>query len=123
TPIGMHQSTFRFVSQEGPHADARLAMGHFEDAVTQTAVPLYLRPAGQFTTTASDMGIFARFLMGNGEIEGQPFIASHLLRAMGRPTTTEAAAAGLTDAGYGLGLNSRDRHGVVGNCHTGTTVG
>lgn len=122
-PLNMHQSTFRFVSQEGPHADTRLAMGHFEGGVTQSAVPLYLRPAGQFTTTASDMGLFARFLMSEGEIEGEPFIAPHLLRAMGRPTATEAASAGLVDAGYGLGLNSRDRHGVLGNCHVGTAVG
>jgi CubicO group peptidase (beta-lactamase class C family) len=106
----MRQSTFRFVTQEGPHADVRLALGHFEDGATQPAVPLYLRPAGQFTTIASDMALFALFLMGNGAIDGRPFIAPHLLRAMGRPTTTEAALAGL-DAGYGLGLNSRDRHG------------
>jgi len=122
-PLGMNQSTFRFVSQEGPRTDGRLAMGHFEDGVTQPTVPLYLRPAGQFTTTASDMGLFARFLMSNGEIDGKPFIAPHLLRAMGRPTATEAASAGLVGAGYGLGLNSRDRHGVLGNCHSGTTVG
>lgn len=122
-PLGMHDSTFRFVSQEGPHADIRLAMGHFEAGVNQHVVPMYLRPAGQFTTTARDMGRFARFLMSNGEIDGEPFIASHLLRAMGRPTITEAASAGLMDAGYGLGLNSRDRHGVLGNCHVGTTVG
>lgn len=122
-PLGMHHSTFRFVSQNGPHADVRLAMGHFEDGAIQHAVPLYLRPAGQFTTTALDMGRFARFLMSSGENDGEDFIASHLLRAMGRPTTTEAASAGLVDAGYGLGLNSRDRHGVLGNCHIGTTVG
>lgn len=122
-PLGMHDSTFGFVTQEGPGADTRLAMGHFEGGATQAAVPLYLRPGGQFTTTASDMGSFIRFLMSNGEIDGKPFIASHLLRAMGRPTTTEAASAGLVDAGYGLGLNSRDRHGVLGNCHVGTTVG
>lgn len=122
-PLKMRQSSFRFVSQEGPYADARLAMGHFEEWVAQATVPLHLRPAGQFTTTASDMGLFARFLMSNGNIDGKPFIASHLLRAMGQPTTTEAASAGLVGAGYGLGLNSRDRHGVLGNCHVGTTVG
>src|SRR5690606_11146471 len=122
-PLGMRQSSFRFESQAGPDADAQLAMGHFEDGATQASVPLHLRPAGQFTTTAADMGLFARMLMSNGEIDGQPFIASTLLRAMGRPTTTEAVAAGLLDAGYGLGLNSRDRHGVIGNCHVGTAIG
>lgn len=122
-PLGMLDSTFQFTSQEGKYFDAQLAMGHFEGGVTQSAVPLYLRPAGQFTTTAADMGRFARFLMSNGEVGGEVFIEPELLRAMGRPTTTEVALVGLVDAGYGLGLNSRDRHGVVGNCHTGTTVG
>jgi hypothetical protein len=41
---------------------------------------------------------------------------------MGRPFGTEAAAAGLP-AGYGLGLRHRDRHGVVGRCHGGSTIG
>jgi CubicO group peptidase (beta-lactamase class C family) len=118
-PLGMHQSTFRFVSQA---SDARLVMGHFEQGATQATVPSYLRPAGQLTTTAGDMGLFARFLMGNGEVDGVPFVDPRLLRSMGRPTTTEAVAAGL-EAGYGLGLNRRDRHGVLGNCHVGTTVG
>ena len=122
-PLGMHQSTFQFVPQEGSHVDTRLAMGHFEGGATQPTVPMYLRPAGQFTTTASDMGLFARFLMSNGEIDGEVFIAPRLLQSMGRPTTTEAVSAGLVDAGYGLGLNSRDQHGVLGHCHHGTTVG
>ncbi|ALT00219.1 hypothetical protein AT746_19415 [Lacimicrobium alkaliphilum] len=122
-PLGMHMSTFRFVSQQGPHADKALAMGHFEDGVTQPTLPLYLRPAGQFTTTAADMALFAHFLMSNGEIDGKTFISADLLSAMGKPTTTEAALAGLVDAGYGLGLNSRDRHGVIGNCHSGSTAG
>lgn len=121
-PLGMRSSSFRFVSQTGPHADAQVAMGHFENGVTQAAVPSYLRPAGQFTTTAADMALFARFLMGNGAIDGVPFVDHQLLRAMGRPSTTEAATAGL-EAGYGLGLTRRDRHGVLGRCHVGTTVG
>lgn len=122
-PLGMHRSTFQFVSQEGPNTDGSLAMGHFEEGVTQPTVPMYLRPAGQFTTRADDMARLARFLMSNGEIEGRLFITPGLLRAMGGPSTTEAALAGLLDAGYGLGLNTRDRHGVIGNCHVGTTIG
>lgn len=121
-PLGMHSSSFQFISQTGPQADAQLAMGHFENGATQAAVASYLRPPGQFTTTAADMALFARFLMGDGEIDGVPFVDRQLLRAMGRPSTTEAAMAGLA-AGYGLGLNRRDRHGVLGRCHVGTTVG
>ena len=141
-PLQMFDSSFGFVTQLGTTADPRLAMGHFEDNVTQKAVPMFLRPAGQFTTTAADMALLARFLLSDGVIHqdinndvnndvkkethdasnGKPFIAAELLRAMGQPMTTEAAQAGL-EAGYALGLNSRDRHGVIGRCHVGTTFG
>lgn len=121
-PLGMHDSTFGFTTQQGDHADPRLALGHFEDGATQAAVPTYLRPAGQFTTTATDMGRLARFLMGDGRIDGKTFIDAALLQAMGQPAGTEAAGTGLR-VGYGLGLATRDRHGAVGKCHGGSTIG
>lgn len=97
-------------------------MGHFEDGVTHPAVPVYLRTPTQFTTTAHDMALFSRLLMSDGRIQGEPFIDESLLRAMGKPLRTEAASAGL-QTGYGLGLSRRDRHGVIGLCHVGNTVG
>lgn len=121
-PLRMHDSTFAFTTQDGEHADTRLAMGHFENGATHAAVPSFIRPAGQFTTTAADMGRLARFLMGDGRVDGAPFIDAALLRAMGEPVATEAADAGLR-VGYGLGLSTRDRHGAVGRCHGGSTVG
>ncbi len=132
-PLAMNDSTFQFVSQIGPAADPRLAMGHFEDGVSHPAVPMYLRPASQSTTTAADMARFAQFLMGDGlmgdglrgdgTLEGRPFIEPALLGQLARPHATEAAEAGLLSVGHGLGLAMRDRHGVVGQCHPGTTVG
>lgn len=121
-PLGMHDSTFGFVSQTGKHRDPRLAMGHFENGVPQAAVPIYTRPAAQFTTTARDMALFARFLLGGVETGGPPFIDARLRRGMGQPYGTEAALAGLK-AGYGLGLGRRERSGAVGLCHGGSTVG
>ncbi|HEX5649346.1 MAG TPA: serine hydrolase domain-containing protein [Steroidobacteraceae bacterium] len=121
-PLGMNDSTFRFVTQTGPHGDRRLAMGHFEKGAPQAAVPMYLRPAGQFTTTAADMARLARFLMGDGAIDGEPFVAPALTRALGEPLGTEASLAGLS-IGHGLALAGRDRHGVYGWCHPGTTIG
>lgn len=121
-PLGMTSSTFQFVGQVGPGADPRLAMGHFEAGALAPAVPTYLRPAMQFTTTAADMARLARFLMGDGTIAGAPFVDARLLRAMGTPAGTAAANAGLA-AGYALGLATRDRHGAVGRCHAGNTVG
>lgn len=117
-PLGMADSTFGFVSQVGPAADSRLAMGHFEQHQTQAAVPMYLRPSSQFTTTAGDMARFASFLMGDGAALVRP----DLMRQLERPSGTDAAMAGL-NAGHGLALAVRDRHGVVGACHPGGMVG
>ena len=121
-PLGMKDSTFGFVSQEGLQADPRLAMGHFEDRSVQAAVPIYLRPAGQFTTTAADMARFSLFLMSDGRINGEVLVDSHLLGSMGAPHETEAALVGLK-VGYGLGMFTRDRNGAVGRCHGGSVVG
>jgi CubicO group peptidase (beta-lactamase class C family) len=119
-PLGMHSSTATFVTQSGPRADDRLAMGHFDPQTTSSTVPIFVRPATQFTTTAADMARFARFLMSDGVVDGRVFVEGTLLRAMAVPTTTEAARAGL-GAGYALGLLRRDRHGAVGHCHLGNS--
>ena len=121
-PLGMTNSTFSFVTQEGPGADPRLAMGHFEEGKLAPAVPTYLRPAMQFTTTAGDMARLAAFLMSDGRVNGMTVVDPALLRSMGSAVGTEAARAGLP-IGYALGLSIRDRHGVVGRCHAGNTVG
>ena len=117
-PLGMTRSTFEFVTQAGPEADPTLAMGHFDPQTTSAAVPVVVRPASQFTTTAADMARFASFLMGDGVVDGRILVDGNLLRGMSVPTTTEAARAGL-EAGYALGLARRDRHDVVGRCHLG----
>jgi hypothetical protein len=117
-PLGMTRSTFAFVTQTGPEADPTLAMGHFDPRSTSAAVPVHVRPASQFTTTAADMARFASFLMGDGVVDGSTLVDGNLLRGMSVATTTEAARGGLA-AGHALGLARRDRHGVVGRCHLG----
>ena len=121
-PLGMTRSTFEFVTQRGPSPDTSLAMGHFEEGEPAPAVPSFLRPAMQFTTTAGDMGRFAKFLMSDGVVGGKVFVDPTLLRAMGTAVGTEAARAGLR-IGYGLGLSTRERHRAIGRCHAGNTVG
>jgi CubicO group peptidase (beta-lactamase class C family) len=121
-PLGMNHSTFSFVTQVGENADQNLAMGHLDNGSTQEAVPIYLRPAGQFTTTAYDMGLFLRFLMSDGTLNGQAFINQSLLSDMLKPVGTEAIKAGL-DAGYSLGLMKRDRNNVIGYAHSGNIIG
>lgn len=121
-PLGMTNSTFHFTSQEGDHSDDRLAYGHFDGGEPVSAMPMHIRPAGQFTTTAGDMGMFLRFLMSDGMIDGQPFIRTDLLRSLGKPTTTDAAKHGVP-VGDALGAYSRDRYGVVGLAKNGNILG
>lgn len=121
-PLGMTNSTFHFVTQKGKNADQNLAMGHFDDGTTQENLPMYLRPAGQFTTTANDMALLAKFLMSDGMINGESFIKKELLNQMGKPVATESNKNGL-NSGYQFGLSYRDRYGVIGYFHRGNTIG
>ena len=120
-PLGMDDSTFRFVTQSGNRA-SQLAWGHNDNLSLAAALPVALRPAAQFTTSARDMAKFARFLMSDGTVGGRPFVTPALLRAMGAPVETAAARAGLP-LGYRFGLVSRNRDGHVGRCHSGNIVG
>jgi len=121
-PLGMTNSTFKFISQVGNHADKRLAYGHFDDGTPVVAMPTYLRSAGQLTTTAEDMGIFLRFMMSDGTINGKPFIRSEYLASVGKQKLTDAYKNGVP-FGDALGAYSRDRYGVVGVAKNGTILG
>jgi CubicO group peptidase (beta-lactamase class C family) len=121
-PLGMKNSTFNFTSQIGEHKDATLAMGHYDNQYEAHALPIYLRPAGQFTTTARDMGIFLKFLMTDGAINNAVFVDANLMSAIGHTNQTIAARKGLK-AGYSFGAALRDRHGVIGITHSGNIIG
>ncbi len=121
-PLGMHDSTFAYTTQEGEEADPALAWGHVDDGSQYAASPIILRPAGQFTSTTIDLARFAEFLLGDGVIDGRIFVDEEMMRSRGRPFGTEAANEDLI-AGYALGIGRRDRHGVVGYCHGGNIVG
>ena len=123
-PLGMRDSTFAHVAatDDGPADGPGVVFGHVDGPVAQAAEPMHLRPAGQFLTTAHDMGRFARFLMSDGRIDGELLIDPALLAQMGHNRETVASQAGLA-ASYGLGLWRRDRHGAIGRCHEGSTTG
>ena len=121
-PLAMLDSSFEYTSQEGESADPLLAWGHIDDGSTYGAVPLFLRPAAQFTTTSGDLARFMKFLLGDGRSGEEVFIRPELMRSRGHAAATDAAANGLS-AGYALGLGRRDRHAVIGYCHGGNTVG
>jgi CubicO group peptidase (beta-lactamase class C family) len=119
-PLGMTRSTAGFVTQGGARGDATLAMGHFENGEHAPSFAWPVRPAAQFTTTPADMATLARFLMSDGVVDGRQLVATELLHAMARPTTTEAVRAGL-NTGYAMGLLTRERWGITGRCHLGNS--
>jgi CubicO group peptidase (beta-lactamase class C family) len=121
-PLGMHESSFHFSSQIGPDANTELAMGHFDNGEIAPAMAIFLRPAGQFTTTGEDMGKLMKFLLDQGQINGEYFIRKDLIDQIGNQKNTIAAKGGLR-FGYSLGAVARDRHGVVGLAHSGNIIG
>ncbi len=121
-PLGMKDSTFGYTAQYGGLGDIALAWGHYDEGKPAAAQPIMFRPAGQFTTTAADMATFAEFLMSDGRLGDEAFIAPEYMQARGIPHATNARWAGLA-AGYGLGMNTHDRFGAVGKCHSGNVLG
>lgn len=122
SPLGMLNSTTKFISQTGVNADSTLAMGHLENGERAPACPIHLRSAAQMTTTAHDIAVMMRFLMSDGSLNGQEFIAHDLLQQMGKQRESLAAKRGL-EIGYSLGLGTRDRNGVMARFHAGAIVG
>ena len=121
-PLGMANSSFKFISQIGRDADKQLAYGHFDNGKPVSALPMYLRPAGQLTTTAEDIGIFLRFMMSDGTINGETFIRSEYLKSVGNQKLTDAYKNGVP-FGDALGAYSRDRYSVVGIAKNGNILG
>lgn len=118
-PLEMTSSSFHFISQS---TDSQLAYGHFDNGEPVIALPMYLRPAGQFTTTAEDIGKFLRFLMSDGTINGNQFIKPEYLTSIGKQESTDACKNGVP-FGDALGMYSRDRYGVLGLAKNGNTLG
>lgn len=121
-PLGMKNSSFEFASQVGSQIDNTLAWGHLDNKLPVAAMPVYLRPAAQFTTTAYDMALFTKFILGDGFINSEKFIETSLLRQIGIPDKTVAKQNGLK-YGYALGFRTRDRYGYVSIIHAGNILG
>ena len=121
-PLGMQSSTFQYRSQKGKFTDKALAIGHYDGGTIAPNMPIYVRPAAHFMTTAYDMGLFLKFLMSDGKINGKSFIDLKYLQSIGNPHTTTASQKGLLN-GYSAGMMRRDRHGVHGIYGLGNVIG
>jgi CubicO group peptidase (beta-lactamase class C family) len=99
-PLSMSRSSFRLTSE----TQSQLAQGYTSQE--GPPVPLrgiYLRPAGNMVSSASDMGRFVQMLLGWGELGDAFVVDPEYLGNMEQPRTTLATAAGLRN-GYGTGI-------------------
>jgi CubicO group peptidase (beta-lactamase class C family) len=101
-PVGMASSSFYL----RPDDHALLAKGYASADGPPVAYPqIYLRPAGNLHTSASDLGKFVHLLLNWGETTEDLVIDPEYLSNMEHPRTTLASAAGLHN-GYGTGIAS-----------------
>jgi CubicO group peptidase (beta-lactamase class C family) len=102
-PLGMRTSSFALTDDDLP----TLARGY--DSPSGPPVPftqIYLRPAGNLHTSASELGLFVQMLLNWGETNDDLVIDPEYLSNMERPRTSLSSRAGLI-YGYGSGIASR----------------
>ena len=102
-PLEMTASSFRLTAEE----ELRLAQGYASpDGPPVGYTRIYLRPAGNMSSSAHDMARFVQMLLGWGELGDAFVIDPEYLGNMEQPRTTLAAEAGLRN-GYGSGIFAR----------------
>ncbi len=121
-PVGMLNSSFHYLTQTGEYGNALLAYGHLDGGQSITNIPNYLRAAGQFTTTPKDIQKFMAFLMEQENTNNNQIIDTKLLQSMGDIAHPLTHQNGLQVGGE-FSLWRTDRHGVLGKCHGGNTLG
>lgn len=134
-PLGMTDTTF-WPSREQL---ARLAKSYRpkgslqeleETTIGQLSYPLDNRkrgpsPAGGLFSTASDVGVFARMILGGGAYHGKRYVSAAAVRQMTSTQTGDLANHGKGEGGYGLGWGTKRKlHGPsdpapVGPCGHG----
>jgi CubicO group peptidase (beta-lactamase class C family) len=121
-PLGMSDTTF-WPTQEQL---ARLANSYrpkgAEQALEKTTIeqltyPLDNRkrgpsPAGGLFSTASDVGVFCRMILGRGVYSGKRYLSASAIQQMTSTQTGNLLNSGRGEGGYGLGWStSRKLHG------------
>ena len=119
TPVGMTSSSLYL----RPEDHATLAKAYVSrEGAPVPYTPVFLRPAGNLLTTASDMGKFVHLLLNQGTTARGVVIGLRSIGSMERPQTTLASGAGLR-TGYGSGLASYDVDGFPMLVHSGGIEG
>lgn len=116
-PLGMADTSVL------PPPAQRLPVGYDTDAVTP--IPYWhqiFRPFAAINSTLADMGRFVRVLLGRGQLDDRQLYKPDIIARLKQPTTTLGARAGL-EFGYGLGVYSWERHGVLFYGHGGDADG
>jgi CubicO group peptidase (beta-lactamase class C family) len=118
-PLGMADASYC----EQPGALPNLATCYGPDGgVAHTHFNVLTRPAGSVAASARDMANYVEFFLNRGSFRGKQFLPGTAIDRMERPTSTYAAAEGLT-IGYGLGNQTSEWGGWVFHGHGGAVPG
>jgi len=134
-PLGMTDTTF-WPNQEqlGRLAKSYCPKGSQQElqetTISQLTYPLDNRkrgpsPAGGLFSTASDVGVFCRMILGRGVYHGKRYLSAAAIQQMTSTQTGDLLNQGRGEGGYGLGWStSRKRHDAgdpvpVGPCGHG----
>lgn len=118
-PLGMSDATYC----EQPGTVPNLATCYGPDGgVVHTHFNVLTRPAGSVAASARDMANLVEFFLNRGSFRGRQFLPGTAIERMERPTSTYAAAEGLT-IGYGLGNQTSEWGGWVFHGHGGAVPG
>lgn len=124
-PLGMKDTTFwlseeqiqRLAKSYKPNADKN---GLEEIRIDQLTYPLGDRqrgpcPAGGLFSTAADVSLFCRMILGGGAYEGKRYLSEGAVRQMTSTQTGDLLNGGKNENGYGLGWSTtRKLHGEAG---------
>ena len=118
-PLGMASSGFF----QTDATRARLATGYQPDGRTVLRYwHMIMRPFGGIHSTARDMGPFLQMVLNRGRHGERALLSPESMRRAELPTTTLAARSGLV-FGYGLGIYSYFRRGILLRGHSGDADG
>ena len=116
-PIGMKTSEFDIKSLN----EDFMSQGYTELKPTPFRY-LYTRPASSLISSAKEMGLFIRFLLNKGIIDGKPLVSEGSIERMETVVSTLGAQSGLK-IGSGLGMSIEYRKGFKCYGHSGMIPG
>lgn len=113
-PAAMHRSSFSYTDS----VQQRLVTGYLGDYNSIDYQHIYLRPAGNLHSSATEMAKFVRLMLNDGTVGDHVIVSDSTLAQMQTPATSLAAKQGFKK-GYAMGINRSHTLGYPYFGHSG----